>query len=130
MLYRRYGIILVFLLSAGQSFCEEPVNADFLRGLNTSMSQVDISGNNTREGLLLFPGVYFSRKYQTYAGLGFMIDSAEMLQRYEEVDEQILHQADTLMGLALYFRRSKTILTMLFNYHRDNSWGVNCRVKL
>ena len=126
MLYRRYGIILVFLLSAGQTFCGEPINADFLRSLNTSMSQA----NNTYEGLLLFPGVYFNRKNQTYAGFGLMIDCLEMLQKYEDENEQMLHQADTLMRLALFFRRSKTNLTMLFNYHRDNSWGVNCRVRL
>jgi hypothetical protein len=93
------------------------------------MNQVDMSGNNSHEGLLIFPGVYFNRKYKVYAGLGFMIDSIEMLQEYEE-EEQILHQADTLMGLALHFRRSKTNLTMLFNYHRDSSWGINFWVKL
>jgi hypothetical protein len=130
MLNWRCGLILVFLLSAGQSFCEEAVNAEFLRGLNASMSHVDMFGNNNHEGLLLFPGAYFSRKYKTYAGLGLMIDSIKIQQKYEEEEEQILHQTDALMRLALYFRRSKINLTLLFDYHRDNSWGVNFKVKL
>jgi hypothetical protein len=129
MPHRRFGLILVFLLSAGQSFCDEVINADFFRDLNTVMSQLDIFGDNTHEGLLLFPGVYFSRKYGTYAGLGFMIDSTEMLREYEE-EEYTLHQADTLMRLALYFRRRKANLTLLFNYHRDRSWGISFKVKI
>lgn len=128
--YRHYGLILVFLLSAGKSFCEEAVGADFLRGLNASINQNDILGNNNREGLLFFPGAYYSKKYKTYAGLGFMIDSIEMMQEYDDDDEQILRQADTLMRLALFLRRSKTNLTLLFNYQRDKSWGINFKIRL
>jgi hypothetical protein len=135
MSYRRYGLILVFILSigqasAGRAFCEEAFNAEFLRDLNASISQIDIFGNNKHEGLLLFPGAYYSRKYKTYAGLGFMIDSIEMLSKYEEEEEQILHQADALMKVALYFRRKKTNLTLLFDYYRDKSWGISFKIRL
>ena len=131
--YRRYVLILAFLLSAGQSFCEETINADFIRGLNDSINQA-VAGNYRHEGILLFPGAYYSRKYKTYAGLGFMIDSVEILQKYEEGEEEeegyILNQKAALMRLALYFRRKKTNITLLFDYHKDKSWGISFKVKL
>jgi len=138
MPYRRYGLILVFLMSAGQArqagqaFCEEPISVDFLRGLNASIRQIDIFGNNMHEGRLLFPGAFYSKKYKTYAGLGFMIESAEILQKFEDYEEveQILHRTDILMKIALYLRRKKTNLTLLFDYYRDKSWGISFKVRL
>lgn len=130
MPYRRYGLILVFLLSSGQAFCQETANVEFVRGLNDSISQIDLSDHNAHEGLFIFPGAYFSRKNKIYAGLGFMIDSVELLQKYEDEEEQILHQADTLMRFALYFRRKKTNITFFFSYHKDKSWGISFKIRL
>ena len=130
----RSYLILAFLLSAGQSYCEQTVNADFVRSLNNSMNQA-VAGNNTHEGILLFPGAYYSKKHKTYAGLGFMIDSVEILQKIEGEEEEeegkyVLNQTAALMRLAFYIRRKKTNLTLLFDYHKDKSWGISFKLKL
>ena len=113
------------LLFTELSFGQDSNMVDFLRGLNTTISEFDLSNQSKKnEGILLMPGFYISSKWETYINVGFMLKPMYQIDpRTEEEESNILIKA------AFFIRRKKTNFVLLLDYNKDESWGISVRLK-
>ncbi|MCL2066726.1 MAG: hypothetical protein FWG99_04610 [Treponema sp.] len=126
---KKPAVLCLLILSAGllygpvSLYGQESVYFDFAKNLNATIGDFLISEN---EQFLLLPSLYLSRKHQIYISFGLMLAPLyETLYEYE--DEEYTN--DPVLNAAFYLKRRKSDMLLIFNYYRDESWGIRVKLK-
>ncbi|MDR0443945.1 MAG: hypothetical protein LBH44_11110 [Treponema sp.] len=120
--------ILIFV--SGVLPGQELNHADFFRNLNDTINNFDFANYKPgSDGLLFLPSVYLSKKWETYASFGIMINNPFYERPHFENDELDENRVTTVFKAAILVHHRKTNLMLYVDYYSDYSWGLSFRLK-
>jgi hypothetical protein len=125
------AVVCVFFLPAAFAFSQNFEYVDFFRDLNDTINNYDFENYKIGgEGLLFVPSIYLSRRWQTYASFGVMVNNP-FIEKSDYENENIPdeHQVTTIFKAAFVLKRKKTNVLLYFDYHSDYSWGISLKLR-
>jgi len=124
---RKITVLYAFILLTASAFGQEIDNADFYRDLNNTINNFDFSNYSySNDGVLFLPTLYLSKKWETYATFGIMLNNMFFEKQEQDIDDV---SPISVFRAAIYIKHKKTNGLLYFDYYSDYSWGLSFKIK-
>jgi hypothetical protein len=131
---KKSGLLCLLLFPAIMCYSQEVELVEFLLDLNEAINNFDFSETEF-DNFIILPSLYISRKRDTYASLGILLNNSFIGYFHRNSQVEIENPDDnpspviTLLKAAFVFKRKKTNVTLYFDYFSDYSWGLSLKLR-